>query len=110
MSVYWILSAAIVAEVVATSALKASVGFTRLLPSTIVVLGYGAAFYCLSLTLKTMPIGVAYAIWSGLGIVLITLAGYVLYQQSIDWAAGIGMALIVAGLAVIQPFSKTAAH
>ncbi|MCB1979705.1 MAG: multidrug efflux SMR transporter, partial [Burkholderiaceae bacterium] len=97
MSVYWILSAAIVAEVVATSALKASVGFTRLLPSTIVVLGYGAAFYCLSLTLKTMPIGVAYAIWSGLGIVLITLAGYVLYQQSIDWAAGIGMALIVAG-------------
>ncbi|AVO43016.1 DMT family transporter [Simplicispira suum] len=110
MSVYWILSTAIVAEVVATSALKASAGFTRLLPSTIVVLGYGAAFYCLSLTLKTMPIGVAYAIWSGLGIVLITLAGYVLYQQSIDWAAGIGMALIVAGVAVIQLFSKTAAH
>lgn len=110
MSVYWILGAAIVAEVVATSALKASAGFTRLLPSTIVVLGYGMAFYCLSLTLKTVPIGVAYAIWSGLGIVLITLVGYVLYQQSIDWAAGVGMALIVAGVAVIQLFSKTAAH
>lgn len=110
MSVYWILGAAIVAEVVATSALKASAGFTRLLPSTIVVLGYGMAFYCLSLTLKTVPIGVAYAIWSGLGIVLITLVGYVLYQQSIDWAAGVGMALIVAGVAVIQLFSKTAGH
>ncbi len=110
MSVYWILGAAIVAEVVATSALKASAGFTRLLPSTIVVLGYGMAFYCLSLTLKTVPIGVAYAIWSGLGIVLITLVGYVLYQQSIDWAAGVGMALIVAGVAVIQLFSKTAWH
>ncbi|MGP1630487.1 MAG: DMT family transporter, partial [Giesbergeria sp.] len=93
-----------------TSALKASAGFTRLLPSAIVVLGYGMAFYCLSLTLKTVPIGVAYAIWSGLGIVLITLMGYVLYQQSIDWAAGIGMVLIVAGVAVIQLFSKTAAH
>lgn len=110
MNVYWILGAAIVAEVVGTAALKASAGFTRLWPSCLVVLGYGVAFYCLSLTLKAVPIGVAYAIWSGLGIVLITLVGYVVYQQSIDWAAGIGMALIVAGVAVIQLFSRTAAH
>ena len=110
LNVYWILGAAIVAEVVATSALKASEGFTRLWPSCLVLLGYGVAFYCLSLTLKTVPMGVAYAIWSGLGIVLITLAGYVLYRQSVDAAALAGMALIVAGVAVIQVFSKTAAH
>ena len=74
------------------------------------VLGYGLAFYCLSLTLKTVPVGVAYAVWSGLGIVLITVAGYVLYRQRIDAAALIGMALIVAGVAVIQLFSKTTTH
>ncbi|WP_305807083.1 SMR family transporter [Stenotrophomonas sp. YIM B06876] len=110
MNVYWILGAAIVAEVVATTALKASAGFTRLWPSFMVVLGYGVAFYCLSLTLKTMPMGVAYAIWSGLGIVLIAVAGYLLFGQRIDLAALLGMALIVAGVAVIQLFSKTAAH
>lgn len=104
------LGLAIVAEVIATSALKASEGFTRPGPSAIVVLGYGLAFYCLSLTLKTVPVGVAYAVWSGLGIVLITVAGYVLYRQRIDAAALIGMALIVAGVAVIQLFSKTTTH
>lgn len=103
------LGIAIVAEVVATSALKASAGFTRLWPSCLVVLGYGVAFYCLSLTLKTIPVGVAYAIWSGLGIVLVTAAGWVLYQQRIDWQAAVGMALIVAGVAVIQLFSKAGA-
>ena len=110
MQAYMALGLAIVAEVIATSALKASEGFTRPGPSAIVVLGYGLAFYCLSLTLKTVPVGVAYAVWSGLGIVLITAAGYVLYRQRIDAAALIGMALIVAGVAVIQLFSKTTTH
>ena len=110
MQAYMALGLAIVAEVIATSALKASEGFTRPGPSAIVVLGYGLAFYCLSLTLKTVPVGVAYALWSGLGIVLITVAGYVLYRQRIDAAALIGMALIVAGVAVIQLFSKTTTH
>ncbi|NMM75460.1 QacE family quaternary ammonium compound efflux SMR transporter [Acidovorax sp. SRB_14] len=110
MHAYLALGIAIVAEVVATSALKASAGFTRLGPSAIVVAGYGTAFYCLSLTLQTVPVGVAYAIWSGLGIVLVTVAGFVLYRQSVDAPALLGMALIVAGVAVIQLFSKTAAH
>ena len=108
---HWLfLGIAIVAEVTATSALKASEGFSRLWPSAVVVLGYGVAFYCLSLTLKTVPVGVAYALWSGLGIVLITAVGWVLYQQRVDAAALLGMALIMAGVAVIQLFSKTAAH
>ena len=110
MQAYLWLAIAIVAEVVATSALKASENFTRLWPSCVVVVGYGLAFYFISLAIKTVPLGVAYAIWSGLGIVLITLAGYLLYQQAIDWPAGIGMALIVAGVVVIQLFSKSAGH
>ena len=110
MAPYVALGLAIVAEVIASSALKASAGFTRLGPSAIVVLGYGTAFYCLSLTLQSLPVGVAYAIWSGLGIVLVTIASYVLYRQSVDLPALIGMALIVAGVAVIQLFSKTAVH
>ena len=110
MHPYAALGIAIVAEVIATSALKASAGFTRLGPSAIVVLGYGTAFYCLSLTLQSLPVGVAYAIWSGLGIVLVTVAAYVLYRQSVDLPALIGMGLIVAGVAVIQLFSKTAGH
>ena len=107
---YTSLALAIVAEVVATSALQASAGFTRLGPSVLVVLGYGVAFYCLSLTLRTVPVGVAYALWSGLGIVLITAMGWVLYQQRVDAAALLGMALIMAGVAVIQLFSKSVAH
>ena len=110
MNGYTSLALAIVAEVVATSALQASAGFTRLWPSVLVVLGYGVAFYCLSLTLRTVPVGVAYALWSGLGIVLITAVGWVLYQQRVDAAALLGMALIMAGVAVIQLFSKTTAH
>ena len=110
MQAYLVLGIAIVAEVVATSALKASEGFTRLWPSSVVVFGYGVAFYCLSLTLKTMSMGVTYAIWSGLGIVLITLVGWVLYRQSVDWAAVLGMVLIVGGVAVIQLFSKAGGH
>ena len=110
MAPYVALGLAIVAEVIATSALKASAGFTRLGPSAIVVLGYGTAFYCLSLTMQSLSVGVAYAIWSGLGIVLVTVAAYVLYRQSVDLPALIGMGLIVAGVAVIQLFSKTAGH
>ena len=108
---HWLfLGIAIVAEVTATSALKASEGFSRLWPSAVVVLGYGVAFYCLSITLKTVPMGVAYALWSGLGLVLITASGWVLYRPRVDTAALLGMALIVAGVAVIQLFSKTTAH
>ena len=110
MHPYAALGLAIVAEVIATSALKASAGFTRLGPSALVVLGYGTAFYCLSLTLQSLSVGVAYAIWSGLGIVLVTAVSYVLYRQSVDGPALIGMGLIIAGVAVIQLFSKTAAH
>lgn len=110
MHPYAALGIAIVAEVIATSALKASAGFTRLWPSVVVVLSYGTAFYCLSLTLQSLSVGVAYALWSGLGIVLVTIASYVLYRQSVDLPALIGMALIVAGVAVIQLFSKTAVH
>ena len=102
----WIfLSVAIVSEVVATSALKASDGFTRLWPSLAVVLGYLLAFYFLSLTLRTIPIGIAYAIWAGVGVALITLVGWVIYDQKLDAAAVIGVALIVAGVFVINAFS-----
>ena len=107
---YLYLGIAVAAEVIATSALKASDGFTRLLPSLVVVVGYGIAFYFLSLVLKTVPVGVAYAIWSGAGIVLIALVGWLVLKQSLDAPALAGMALIVAGVAVIQLFSRTTAH
>lgn len=110
MNAYVYLALAIVAEVVATSALKASEGFTRLGPSLLAAAGYGVAFYLLSLTLKSVPVGVAYAIWSGAGIVLIALIGWLVLKQPLDLAAMLGMALIVAGVAVIQLFSTTAAH
>ncbi|MBB1602363.1 MULTISPECIES: multidrug efflux SMR transporter [Variovorax] len=104
------LAFAIVAEVAATSALKASEGFTRLGPSVLVVVGYGIAFFLLSLTLRTISVGVAYAIWSGAGIVLVSVVGLVLFKQRLDGPAMLGMGLIVAGVAVIQLFSKTASH
>lgn len=107
---YAYLLAAILCEVIATSALKAAEGFTRLGPSLIVVIGYGLAFYCLSLTLRTIPVGIAYALWSGIGIVLIALAGWILYRQPLDLPAIVGMALIVAGVLVINLFSRTAGH
>ena len=107
---YLYLGIAIVAEVVATSALKASEGFTRTGPSLIVAIGYGVAFYFLSLVLKTVPMGVAYAIWSGVGIVLIAAIGWLLMRQPLDVPALLGIGLIVAGVAVIQLFSKTVAH
>jgi small multidrug resistance pump len=98
---------AIVAEVVATSALKASASFTRTGPSTIVVVGYGVAFYFLARALETVPVGIAYAIWSGIGILLITVIGWVVFGQALDAAAIIGLALIVAGVVVLNVFSKT---
>ena len=101
-----LLGVAIVAEVIATSALKSSDGFSRLLPSILVVVGYGLSFYFLSLTLRVMPVGVVYAIWSGVGIVLITLVGWTFFQQKLDPAVLVGMALIIAGVAVINLFSK----
>jgi small multidrug resistance pump len=107
---YLYLSIAILAEVVATSALKSSEGFTRPLPSLVVALGYGVAFYFLSLVLKTVPMGVAYAIWSGVGIVLIAGIGWLWMKQPLDAPALLGIGLIVAGVAVIQLFSKSTAH
>jgi small multidrug resistance pump len=104
------LAIAIVAEVIATSALRASDGFSRLWPTLIVVLGYGIAFYGLSLTLKTMPVGIVYAIWSGAGIVLITLVAIVLYRQVPDWPAILGLLLIISGVVVLNLFSKMQAH
>ena len=107
---YLYLVIAIVAEVIATSALKASDQFSKTLPSIIVVIGYGVAFYYLSLVLKTIPIGVAYAIWSGAGIALVTVVGLVIFDQKLDFAAIIGISLIVAGVVVMNVFSKTVGH
>ena len=107
----WILlTVAIVAEVIATSALKSSDGFSRPLPTLIVVVGYGLAFYLLALTLRTIPVGVAYAIWSGAGVVLITAVAWFLYGQKLDWPALAGMGLIVTGVIVLNVFSRTVPH
>jgi multidrug transporter EmrE-like cation transporter len=107
---YLYLGIAIIAEVVATSALKSSQGFTKPLASIVVIVGYCIAFYCLSIVLKTIPIGIAYAIWAGLGIVLITIVGYFFYQQKLDAAAVIGMTLIVSGVVIINVFSTSLTH
>lgn len=107
---YLPLAIAILAEVIATSALKATEGFTRPWPSLVVVAGYGIAFWCLAITLKTVPVGVAYAIWSGAGIALVTLIAWLVYGQKLDLAAFVGIGLIIAGVIVLQLFSKTAAH
>lgn len=104
------LAIAIVAEVIATSALKASDGFTRTMPSLVVAAGYVVAFYFLSLTLRSMPVGIAYAVWSGVGVVLIALIAWLRFGQALDLAAMIGMGLIVAGVVVLNLFSKVSAH
>lgn len=101
------LGVAIALEIVATSALKAAAGFTRPVPTMVVVAGYVGAFYCLSVALRTIPMGVAYAIWSGIGIVLISLIGLLFYRQRLDTTALIGIALIIAGTLVINLFSTT---
>jgi small multidrug resistance pump len=108
---HWlILFVAIASEVVATSALKSSEGFSRLRPSVTVVIGYGIAFYCLALTLRVIPMGVVYAIWSGTGIVLITLVGWFLFEQKLDLPALLGIGLIASGVFVMNVFSKTMGH
>lgn len=98
---------AIISEVVATSSLKASEGFTRLWPSVAVVVGYALAFYFLSVTVKVMPVGVTYALWSGIGIILVTIAGIILYKQMPDMPAIIGMIFIIIGVLIINLYSKT---
>ncbi|WP_319380638.1 SMR family transporter [Thiomicrorhabdus sp.] len=107
----WVfLAIAIVAEVIATSALKASEGFARLWPSVLVVVGYGLSFYFLALTLKTIPVGITYAVWAGVGIVLISLIGWLVFGQKLDWPAVFGMGLILAGVLIIHLFSKATQH
>lgn len=107
---YVYLFVAIVAEVVGTSALKASQEFTRFWPSVVVVVGYGLAFYMLTLVLRTVPVGIAYALWAGLGIVLVTLIGVLAFGEKLDVPAVLGLALIIAGVVVIQAFSQVSAH
>ena len=101
---------AVAGEVVATTALKASDGFTRAGPVAIVVVGYGIAFYFLALVLRSLPLGVTYAIWSGLGVALVTLIGWLVYDQRLDGPAMLGIGLIVAGVLVLNLFSGTTPH
>ena len=107
---YLYLAIAIIAEVAATTALKASREFTKLIPSLIVVLGYGIAFYFMTLVLRTIPVGITYAVWSGLGIVLVTIAGAFLYKQIPDIPAVIGICFIIVGIAIIHFYSQTVRH
>lgn len=107
---YFYLAIAILAEVIATSSLKACQEFSKLYPSMLVVSGYVCAFYFLMLSLRTIPVGVAYAIWSGVGIVIVAIISYFLYRQALDMAAIVGISLIIAGVLVIQLLSHTVAH
>jgi small multidrug resistance pump len=108
---YWFfLAVAITAEVIGTSSLKASESFTKLVPSVVFVVSFVVAFYFLSLTLKAIPVGVAYAVWSGMGIVLISLIGLFVFDQKLDTPAIIGLVFIVAGVLIMQLFSKSIAH
>ena len=106
MSKWIFLTLAIISEVIGTSFLKSTEGFTKLLPSIIVLAGYCAAFYFLSLTLDSIPIGMAYAIWSGVGIAAITIVSVVFFEQKLDFAAVIGMGLIIAGVVVLRLYSE----
>ena len=110
MSAWVALAIAILSEVIATSFLKASDGFSKLWPSVIVIVGYASAFYFMSISLKSIPVGVTYAIWSGTGIVLIALVGWLVLGQTLDWPALLGMSLIVAGVLVIQLGSNSVGH
>ena len=110
MKAWLFLAIAIVGEVIATSALKSSEGFTKLAPSAVVVVGYGVAFYFLSLVLKSVPVGVAYAVWSGVGIVLVAAIAWLFHGQKLDAWAFVGMGLIVSGVVVLNLLSKTSAH
>ena len=107
---YLYLILAVAAETIGTTALQASKEFTRFLPSVIVVVSYALSFYLLALTLRFMPVGIVYAIWSGLGIVFISAIGYVVFQQKLDFPAVLGMGLIVIGILIIHLFSKASGH
>ncbi|CUH41585.1 DMT family transporter [Ruegeria atlantica] len=107
---YLILLLAVFAETIGTTALQASQQFSRFWPSVLVIVGYGVAFYLLGLTLKFMPVGIVYAIWSGLGIVLIAIIGFIVFGQRLDWPAVLGLAMILAGILIIHLFSSTAGH
>lgn len=108
---YWaFLLIAIVAEVLATTSLKASDGFQKLVPSVIVVVGYAVAFYFISITIKVIPVGITYAVWAGLGIVLVVIASWFIYDQKLDMPALIGIGLIISGVLVINLFSNTSSH
>lgn len=107
---YFILMLAVLAETIGTTALQASQQFSRPLPSVIVVVAYGAAFYLLAVALKTFPVGIDYAMWSGMGIVFIAIIGFAVFGQRLDWPAILGIALIMAGILVINLFSNTATH
>jgi len=110
MKNFAILFFAILSEVIATTSLKFSEGFTKLVPSVIVVIGYGLSFYLLSLSLKVFPIGIAYAIWSGVGLVLTVIVGITIWRETLDWARVVGILLILPGIRLINIFSKTTAH
>ncbi|ADI29202.1 DMT family transporter [Methylotenera versatilis] len=110
MSHWLALAIAIIAEVIGTTALKASNEFTRLIPSLIVVVGYGTAFYFMSISMRVLPVGIMYAIWSGMGIVLISVLGWLVFRQTLDMPAMIGLAFIIAGVIIINVFSKTVGH
>lgn len=107
---YLFLAIAIIAEVTATSALKASDEFTEIIPTMIVIVGYGAAFYFMTLVLRVLPIGITYAIWSGLGIVLVTVVGFLFYKQALNIPTIIGIGLIISGVVVINIFSTAINH
>lgn len=108
MKSWLFLLIAIVSEVIATTALKLSEGFSRLWPSAVTVIGYSLAFYFLSLTLRTIPVGVVYAVWSGLGIALITALAWFMFDEKLDWPALAGLGLIILGIVVLNAFSKSA--
>lgn len=110
IKIYAALLAAIAFEVVGTTALKASEEFTRPLPTAVMAVSYLAAFYLLSITLRVLPVGIAYALWSGIGIVAISAIGYFMYRQTLDFAAILGLGLIIAGVVVVNVFSKSVGH
>jgi len=110
MKSWMLLLCAVFCEVVGTSAIKYSEGFTKVVPTIVVFIGFGVAFYLLSITLKVIPIGMAYAVWSGLGIVLISVIGHFVFNQRLDVPAFIGMSFIIGGVLIMQIFSKAVAH
>lgn len=110
MNQWFLLAIAIMIEVVATSMLKLSNGFTRLMPSLAAIIGYAISFYCLAQTLRTIPVGIAYAIWSGAGIVCISLIAWLKFNQKLDFAAIIGMIFIIIGVLIINLLSKSVSH